>query len=754
MALPASSQVPDEIIKEILAPALYVSDEAFSNTSLHANPFAKYELSTSTILVVCKSWLRVATPLLYETVVLRSKAQAQALASALKRNEQLGRFVRKLRVEGGYGTFVGEILRRSPSLTELWISTALYSNESVAGYLKGFKSVNPRRLIVVDDRLKTSAIRKKAYEALGEAIRHTWTNLILFEVSGGRDWADRVVPLVDGLREASHLQSLCFHSDCPLNEPIARVVYTPSLKLIRLKNSYGKKPSFESLKEARYLNGLEMLMRNDRKVYDKVVYEKPNEQKDGGFYRDFGAWFEDEDDEDTSRWGPGPQKTMQTEDTDIVAAPLDPNWKPLAALSDEDRRKIISAILCHAASLSEHGTSTVLTSTAESLQQFRAGLTLVSREYNELATPFLYEAPTLLSHNSLKELSRTRHSHHIKYLWLRYGAFGSSDPDIDREALTLVLLSRCSNLVLVSEAQPRFTLDALSKDTKGLELMAYQWSRFESKMSIRPSTLAALSRNCASTLRHLHLSVKFTSFESQRDFTRALHVLGQLQELRSIIVCGEDGEGDLDIVDASAAKFPADAFPYLERMVVDPSNTVARFFLYALCSSKLPALNWLQIEDESCVIRLDTSMDAFLSTHGDKLTYLKTTASLGSLFSYCCNVETWHAVWWENISVFGCLDASNLKLAPDFEYALSSIFVQSHGFSPVEAEVLLDTDLHRLTKLKEIHVNQLQWPTSQRDIEKSPWVKVAEAMVEEWNVKFADRKGTAWVPRLKPSRKK
>jgi F-box-like len=178
MALPASSQLPDEIIREILAPALHVSDEAFSNTSGTSNPFANYGLSSSTILVVCKSWLRVATPLLYETVVLRSKAQAQALSGVLKHNGQFGQFIKKLRVEGGYGTFVGEILKRSPSLTDLLITTSLYSNESIAGYPKGFQSVNPHRLIVLDDHLKASAIRKKVYQALAEAVRHSWTNLV------------------------------------------------------------------------------------------------------------------------------------------------------------------------------------------------------------------------------------------------------------------------------------------------------------------------------------------------------------------------------------------------------------------------------------------------------------------------------------------------------------------------------------------------------------------------------------------------
>jgi F-box-like len=288
MALPASSQLPDEIIKEILAPALHVSDEAFSHTADHeANPFASYGLSSSTILVVCKSWLRVATPLLYETVVLRSKAQAQALAGVLKANQQFGRFIRKLRVEGGYGSPVGEILRCSPLLTDLLIATTLYSNESIAGYLKGFQSVNPRRLIVLDDRLRTSAIRKKIYLALAEAVRHSWTNLVCspphfcefcahscqtsFEMNDAKYWTERLEPLTSAVLEASKLEYFSF---CSLETSIVRLANIPSLKEIRFITRYGDKPSLQALRNYPRHNELERLMRDDQSLYDKVIYKR------------------------------------------------------------------------------------------------------------------------------------------------------------------------------------------------------------------------------------------------------------------------------------------------------------------------------------------------------------------------------------------------------------------------------------------------------------------------------------------------
>ncbi|KAG6915688.1 hypothetical protein DXG01_010416 [Tephrocybe rancida] len=141
--------LPDEIIKEILAPALHVSDEDFSSTS-DVSSFNNSTESTSAYLAVCKSWLRVATPLLYNVVVIRSKAQAKALEKVLKGNKLLGTFIRKLRVEGGYGDPVFRIFRFATNVKDLWLTLKYTTNESVTGLCKGLPRMNPRRVIFCD----------------------------------------------------------------------------------------------------------------------------------------------------------------------------------------------------------------------------------------------------------------------------------------------------------------------------------------------------------------------------------------------------------------------------------------------------------------------------------------------------------------------------------------------------------------------------------------------------------------------------
>ncbi|KAG5650973.1 hypothetical protein H0H81_010343 [Sphagnurus paluster] len=151
----SSWHLPDEIIKEILTPALQVPDEIFSDTG-SVSPFATYDESTSALLVVCKSWLRVSTPLLYNVVVLRSKAQAQALARSLCGNKLLGTFIKKLRLEGSFGPSIEKIVNLAPNITDLCLTLNIWSSDSVSGIRRAFPKMNPRRLVICDSNQRHS----------------------------------------------------------------------------------------------------------------------------------------------------------------------------------------------------------------------------------------------------------------------------------------------------------------------------------------------------------------------------------------------------------------------------------------------------------------------------------------------------------------------------------------------------------------------------------------------------------------------
>ncbi|KAG6864755.1 hypothetical protein C0991_007356 [Blastosporella zonata] len=174
-----SGELPDEIIREILLPALRVPNEVFRSREA-VSPFSSYSESTSAFLVVCKSWLRVATPLLYSVVVLRSKPQAQALQRALRGNELLGTFIKKLRIEGGLGSPMYHVLRLSPNLVEIWLQMRVWSSDNVSGMCRGLIIANPQRLIIYDDEYSSimdNAPSRQLMETLRQCISLKWERL-------------------------------------------------------------------------------------------------------------------------------------------------------------------------------------------------------------------------------------------------------------------------------------------------------------------------------------------------------------------------------------------------------------------------------------------------------------------------------------------------------------------------------------------------------------------------------------------------
>ncbi|KAJ7494186.1 hypothetical protein FB451DRAFT_964441, partial [Mycena latifolia] len=90
----------------------------------------------------------VSIPLLYNLFVIRSKAQAGAPASALQGDQKLGRFIQKLRVVGGFGAAMHQILKAAPNVTDIFISPTIHSPDTTSGLVLALPLINPTRLIL------------------------------------------------------------------------------------------------------------------------------------------------------------------------------------------------------------------------------------------------------------------------------------------------------------------------------------------------------------------------------------------------------------------------------------------------------------------------------------------------------------------------------------------------------------------------------------------------------------------------------
>ena len=172
---------PQEILEDIFKKILFISDEDFSSRVCDS-PFGRSPTHSSDILMVCKTWLRIATPLLYECVVLRTRAQAEAFYNAVKdkkTGDVLISSVRRIRLEDHFGLSTKQVFKSLPNLSELFITTPAARDETIKSSFPGFRHVNPKRVILdmTEEELYFKSHRIFA-TLLEEAIKESWNELV------------------------------------------------------------------------------------------------------------------------------------------------------------------------------------------------------------------------------------------------------------------------------------------------------------------------------------------------------------------------------------------------------------------------------------------------------------------------------------------------------------------------------------------------------------------------------------------------
>ena len=98
------------------------------------------------------------------------KALADQLCTSNRSQDghKLGKYLRRLRVEGGYGGDLIRILNTVPEITDLYLCYELTNDDSMAGLIRAFKKISPRRLFL--DSLNGNAVRDHMGCNLSKAI--------------------------------------------------------------------------------------------------------------------------------------------------------------------------------------------------------------------------------------------------------------------------------------------------------------------------------------------------------------------------------------------------------------------------------------------------------------------------------------------------------------------------------------------------------------------------------------------------------
>ena len=173
---------PEEVLERILALCVDAQTDAYANPSWHTRQVSR---RASSIFLVNKTFLRIATPLLYDTVVIRSSHQlATILNNVFRPNPELAAFVKTVEISGGSYDGLDEFVRLCVNLEEFDMTldnTPWEENvrEKFAESLMGMRKI--KSLVVRKDAYLTQAKPKHLMNQLSNAIG-TWTSLVSFLV--------------------------------------------------------------------------------------------------------------------------------------------------------------------------------------------------------------------------------------------------------------------------------------------------------------------------------------------------------------------------------------------------------------------------------------------------------------------------------------------------------------------------------------------------------------------------------------------
>ncbi|KAJ7051648.1 hypothetical protein C8F01DRAFT_1376744 [Mycena amicta] len=700
----AATCLPDEIISEILAPALKVDDADFSATA-YLSPFVNFSESPSAYLLVCKAWLRVSTPLLYNVVVLRSTAQAKALSSVVASNSQLGSLVRKLRVEGGYGAAMHTLLKHTPNITDLYLSFNLFPRDSTDGLCKGISLINPSRLILADLTYFESGSNaaSKLIDALIQ-VGPNWNNLTVLDIScasqyGPSNW---LTTIAEAFAREEHLSTIVVGS-VKFASKVGDALKDCSLEVIRIS------PPLRSQLE---LDSAVLLRRTLAAVGKTSLQYQVNIRN-------------------------------ITQPNILRYANLNPNFVPMAAAPQEIQDSVWSLILEFA--------SFPINRTANELL-------LVCKSFSRLALPHVYAKVTLVSRKSALKLARTTvqspaHAIHIRQLHLSHDYTGhaprwqsQSDSPADFDDPILEILRNAQALETFNSRYCT-SFDLNSPAT---------WLAYN-ELSVSWDAFAQLAQTANVALRELCVDVAARQGGYAGAPRRAPVVFNAVSSLRKL---NWRSHTVFDTDSASAAY--EDVLPLLEELHLWEAHGT---FVDILSLIKLPSLKHLAIIPNV----LHTGFRKLLGAHGNSLTtlvvlidnlnglvatsrsngVLDVCPNLTELTILCRDVLFHHAN-----STFPSTNMLHSEtparaltkikfILPVTVWAKSSTVKWEAFFADFTSQVK-----RTAPNLQEVQLGSAPaWPTNERGMVKNPWIRIAEGLLAV-GVQVSDWAGTKWRSRL------
>ncbi|RPD66678.1 hypothetical protein L226DRAFT_115348 [Lentinus tigrinus ALCF2SS1-7] len=240
--------LPNEIVDQILDCALTIPEETFRAWRTPHTFAGTPHLHPYRVLATSWQWYRVGAPYLYEAAILRTKEQVHDFCEAIckyHRGEKLSRYLRRLRVDGGYSPELGQIMKMAgPQLTELFLCFDISIDDNFKGLLRSLEQVNPSRLLLDASLAMRHDVPVARMDALSTAISHTvpsWSKLRRIDISPGFSLPNDLLeyllelPQVEYVSSDIKVDSNEFTLEW-LDEVLRPILERPALKMLQFRN--------------------------------------------------------------------------------------------------------------------------------------------------------------------------------------------------------------------------------------------------------------------------------------------------------------------------------------------------------------------------------------------------------------------------------------------------------------------------------------------------------------------------------------
>ncbi|KAI0370167.1 hypothetical protein BV20DRAFT_1121415 [Pilatotrama ljubarskyi] len=237
-----TEDVPDEVLEVILQHTLIIPEVTFESWRTPSTFAGSPRTHTSDVLLVSRRWHDLGDPWLFESAILRTGKQvagfARSLGKANARGVKRARYLRRLRIEGGYGNRFNQVLGAAPGIVTLFMGFDISLDDSSAGLKRALQRINPSKLLMdaTPGRHDNTQNALSLHAAVGTALS-SWTHLKRIDTSPEFTFWEPLWPPLKNLPALEYVSMATKTVNSLRRHPVLEnLALNPSVKIIQIRD--------------------------------------------------------------------------------------------------------------------------------------------------------------------------------------------------------------------------------------------------------------------------------------------------------------------------------------------------------------------------------------------------------------------------------------------------------------------------------------------------------------------------------------